>query len=260
MNTSRSFDRAANSYDQTRQLSEPIAKYGIPALIDAIGTGSRVLEVGAGTGRISIPLLERGVDWIGCDLSSPMLKRFQEKFPSPRIAQADATLLPFPAERFDVVLTVHVMHLIPPWREALREFQRVLVPGGAYLNVSTWASVGSSVGDKIREFWRAWLRERGVDGEHPGARDYKDLQEELRSMGAALSEVEAIRFMEAYTLREELGRFAARTYSYTWHIPDEIFDESIKELRAWVASEYGDLDQQVNDEVHFVIHVARFSE
>lgn len=258
MNTSRSFDRAANIYDQTRQLLEPIAKYGIPALVDSIGLRSRVLEVGAGTGRISIPLLERGVDWVGCDLSSPMLKRFQEKFSSPRIAQADATLLPFPSERFDVVLTVHVMHLIPPWREALREFQRVLAPGGAYLNVSTWASVGTSVGDKIREFWRGWLREHGVDAEHPGVRDYKDLQEELRSMGAALSEVEAVRFMEAYTLREELDRFASRTYSYTWHIPDAVFDESIKELRAWVTHEYGDLDQQVNDEVHFVIHMARF--
>src|SRR5689334_5426806 len=83
MNTSRSFDRAANYYDQTRQLLEPIANYGIPALVDAIGSGSRVLEVGAGTGRISIPLLERGVDWVGCDLSLPMMKRFQEKYSTP---------------------------------------------------------------------------------------------------------------------------------------------------------------------------------
>jgi ubiquinone/menaquinone biosynthesis C-methylase UbiE len=258
MNNSRSFDRAANFYDRTRQLPEPIAKYGIPALIDAIGASSRVLEVGAGTGRISIPLLERGVDWIGCDLSSPMLKRFQEKFPSPRITQADATLLPFPAKRFDALLTVHVMHLIPPWREVLREFQRVLVPGGVYINVSTWASVGTSVGDKIREFWRGWLRQRGVDAEHRGARDFNDVQEELRSLGATLNEVEAVRFPEAFTLREELDRFASRTYSYTWDIPDAVFDESIQALRNWVTQEHGDIDQQITDEVRFVIHVARF--
>src|SRR5690242_11572909 len=161
MSTSRSFDRAANYYDQTRQLLEPIATKGIPALVDAIRSGAHLLEVGAGTGRISIPLLERSIDWVGCDLSLPMMKRLQEKYPSPRIAQADATLLPFPTERFDVVLTVHVMHLIPAWRKALREFRRVLVPGGAYINVSTWASVGSSVGVNIREYWRGWLREHG---------------------------------------------------------------------------------------------------
>jgi len=260
MNTSRSFDRAANFYDQTRQLLEPIANHGIPALVNMIGSGSHVLEAGAGTGRISIPLLEGGVDLIGCDLSSPMLKRFQEKLSSARLVQGDATLLPFPGERFDVVLTVHVMHLIPAWREALREFRRVLVPGGAYINVSTWASVGTSVGDEIREFWRGWLRERGVDAEHPGARDFKDVQEELRSMGATLREVEAVRFADSFTLREELDRFAARIYSYTWHIPDAIYEQSIKELRGWVVHEYGDLDQQITDEVRFVIHVARFED
>lgn len=259
MKNSLSFDRAANFYDQTRQLLEPIANYGIPTLVHAIGAGSRVLEVGAGTGRISIPLLERGVDWMGCDLSMPMMKRFQEKYASPRIAQADATLLPLPAGHFDVVLTVHVMHLIPAWREALREFRRVLAPGGTYINVSTWASVGASAGDNIREYWRGWLRQHGVDSENPGARDFKDVQEELRALGATISEIEAVRFPETYTLRAELDRFASRNYSYTWDIPDAIFEESIKELRSWVSAEYGDLDQEMHDEVRFVIHVAKFA-
>lgn len=258
MKNSLSFDRAAHFYDQTRQLLEPIANYGIPALVNAIGPSSRVLEVGAGTGRISIPLLERGMDWVGCDLSMPMMKRFQEKYSSPRIAQADARLLPFPAERFDVVLTVHVVHLIPAWREVLREFQRVLIRGGTYLNVSTWASSGDSVGDKIRDHWRGWLREHGVDAEHPGARDFKDVQAELQSLGATITEIEAVRFPDSFVLREELDRFASRIYSYTWHIPDAIFDESIQELRNWVSSEYGGLDQEIHEEVRFVIHVARF--
>jgi ubiquinone/menaquinone biosynthesis C-methylase UbiE len=258
MNNSLSFDRAANFYDQTRQLLAPIANYGIPALVNAIGPGSRVLEVGAGTGRISLPLLERGVDWMGCDLSLPMMKRFQEKYSLPRIAQADATLLPFPTERFDVVLTVHVMHLIPAWREVLREFRRVLIPGGTYLNVSTWASAGDSVGDKIREHWRGWLREHGVDAEHPGARDFKDVQEELRTLGANLTEIEAVRFPDSFILQEELDRFASRIYSYTWHIPDPVFGESMQELRSWVFSEYGDLDQEIHEEVRFVMQVARF--
>src|SRR5512143_2888443 len=135
MNNSRSFDRAASFYDQTRSLPEAIAKAGIQALVDIIGTSSHILEVGAGTGRISIPLLERGLDLIGCDLSSRMLLRLKEKFPSAPIAQSDASQLPFPKAAFDVVMTVHVLHLIPPWRESLREFRRVLKPEGLYLNV-----------------------------------------------------------------------------------------------------------------------------
>src|SRR5689334_24267582 len=112
MTNSISFDRAAHFYDRTRLLHEPIAKHGIQAILDLTGPKARVLDVGTGTGRISIPLLERGLDLIGCDLSAKMLMRLQEKRPSARIVQADASLLPFPASHFDVVLTVHVMHLI----------------------------------------------------------------------------------------------------------------------------------------------------
>jgi ubiquinone/menaquinone biosynthesis C-methylase UbiE len=258
MRSSRSFDRAANIYDQTRLLLEPIAKYGIPAILDVIGPKARVLEVGSGTGRISIPLLERGVDLIGCDLSSPMLRRFQEKYPSARIAQVDASLLPFPTGQFDIVLTVHVLHLIPSWREVLREFRRVLVPGGAHLNVSTWASVGESVSGKIRQFWRGWMKANGVDAGHPGARERADLLQELHSLGADLTEIEAIRFTDTFNLREELERFRSRVYSETWDLPDAIFDASMKELRAWVTAEYGSLDQEIKEEVRFLIDVARF--
>ena len=258
MNTSRSFDRAADIYDQTRLLPEPIVHYGIPAVLDAIGPHARVLEAGSGTGRISIPLLERGVDLIGCDLSSQMLSRFQQKHPAARLARADASLLPFPADSFDAVLTVHVMHLIPNWREVLREFQRALVRGGVYLNMRTWASVEDSVADQIRKFWRGWLAANGAEVGHPGVREDVQLMEELRSMGVTVSEVEATRYPDSFHLREELDRFASRVYSETWDIPDAIFDSSVKELRAWMLHEYGSLDGEFQEEVRCVIHVARF--
>lgn len=258
MSNSRSFDRAAHIYDQTRPLLEPIEKYGIPALTEIIGPNARLLEVGAGTGRMSIPLLERGVDLIGCDLSVPMLKRFQEKFHAPRIVQADATLLPFPAAQFEAVLTVHVLHLIPAWRETLREFRRVLVPGGTYLNVRTWDSVGVSVSDQIRKFWRGWLAEHGVEAGHVGIRDHAEFLQEMNSLGATVTEVEVVRYPDSFNLGEELDHLAARVSSETWDIPADIFDLSINELRLWAEQEFGNLDQEIKDEVRFVIHVARF--
>ena len=258
MGNSRQFDRAAKYYDETRLLLEPIAKVGIPAILELLVPNARVLEVGSGTGRISIPLLERGVDLIGCDLSSQMLRRLQEKLPSARLARVDASSLPFPAAHFDAVLTVHVLHLIPYWREVLREFRRVLVPGGTFLNVTTGAEVGVSTSAKIRQFWRGWMKANGVEVGHPGAREREDLLQELGSLGADLSEVEAIRFTESFNLREKLNRFAARIYSETWDLPDDIFEESMKELRAWVTAEYGGLDQEITDEVRFFIDVARF--
>lgn len=258
MNSSRSFDRAADIYDQTRFLFEPIATHGVQAILELIGPSARVLDVGTGTGRISVPLLERGVDLIGCDLSVKMLRRLQEKLPSACIAQADASLLPFPTAHFDFVMTVHVLHLIPPWREALREFKRVLKPEGAYFNVKTWEAVGTSMRGEIREFWRSWLKAHGVNAYLTGVQRNAESLPELQSLGAQVTELEVIRYPLKFTLREELERFASRVYPDAWDVPDLLFETSIQELRIWASHEYGDLDQPRADEVRFVIDVARF--
>lgn len=258
MNQSLSFDRAAGYYDQTRPLPAAVASRGMDAILEAAGAAARILEVGAGTGRISIPLLERGADLVGCDISPAMLRRLQEKRPSAPILQADAARLPFPAGNFDAVLTVHVIHLIAPWQEALREFRQVLKPGGVYLNVQTYAPLGSTIRGRMRTFWRAWVEEHGVQIYQPGVRDDQLFLEELRSLGASLSEVEVARFSLPFSLREELERFAARIYSDAWHIPDDVHQASLSALRAWVDREIGDLDQPREDQVRFVIDAARF--
>jgi ubiquinone/menaquinone biosynthesis C-methylase UbiE len=258
MTNSISFDRAAHFYDRTRLLHEPIAQHGIQAILDLTGPRARVLDVGTGTGRISIPLLERGLDLIGCDLSAKMLLRLQEKFPSARIAQVDASLLPFPASQFDVVLTVHVIHLIHPWRKALSDFRRVLVPGGLYLNVKTWEAVGNSIRGRMRDFWQSWLEAHDVYPHLPGVQDDEEFFSELRSLGAHLTQMEVIRYPLTFTLREELERFASRVNSHTWDIPDTVFNGSIEALRTWTNQEYSDLDQERADEVRFVIDAARF--
>jgi SAM-dependent methyltransferase len=258
MNSSRSFDRAASYYDQTRPLPESIAEPGMQAILDITGPKARTLEIGTGTGRIGIPLLERGLDLIGCDLSSKMLRRLHEKFPAARIAQADATLLPFPTSHFEVVLTVHVLHLIPSWRDVLREIRRVLVPEGTYLNVTTWGSAGISIREQLRVHWRDWLATRGLMVRNPGMQDHVDFAQAVQSQGGHLTEIEVLRYPLRFVLREELERYASRILSDSWDIADDIFEDSVQDLRIFAEHEYGTLDQELEDEVRFFIDVVRF--
>jgi hypothetical protein len=97
-----------------------------------------------------------------------------------------------------------------------------------------------------------------VNARQPGAQDGEQFLQELRSLGAHLTEMEVIRYPLTFTLGEELESFVSRVYSNTWNIPDAIFDASLEELRAWVEREYGDLDGQLADEVRFAMDVARF--
>jgi ubiquinone/menaquinone biosynthesis C-methylase UbiE len=258
MNTSLSFDQAADFYDQTRPLFDATADVGIQALLDAAGLGARILEVGTGTGRISIPLMERGANLIGCDLSAKMLARQREKYPPACLARSDAVFLPFPSGHFDVVLTVHVMHLIGPWRAALREFKRVLRGGGVLLNVRTYEVVGTSIRSQMRDTWRIWLETQGVDTRHPGAQSVVDVQAELQSLGARRKEVEVVRFSTSYTLRSELDRYVNRVFSDTWFVAEPVYQASLAELRAWTAREYGDLDQEQAETIRFVFDFAYF--
>lgn len=258
MKASRSFDRAADVYDQTRPLFNASIDAGMRSLLETAGEGAHILEVGTGTGRISIPLLERGADLIGCDLSAKMLSRQRAKYPDARLVQSDAVCLPFPSRHFDALLVVHVMHLIGPWKESLREFKRVLKPGGVFLNVSTYEPVEKSLREKMRDHWRDWLKTQGVDTRHPGAQSDDELRIELRSMGAHLKEVEVVRFPHVYTLRIELDRYEARIFSDTWSVPEEVYQASLADLRDWVMQEYGDLDQKIEETNRFVFDAAYF--
>jgi SAM-dependent methyltransferase len=49
------------------------------ALLADLADGGRILELGIGTGRVAIPLAERGVEVHGIDAAEPMVARMREK-------------------------------------------------------------------------------------------------------------------------------------------------------------------------------------
>jgi ubiquinone/menaquinone biosynthesis C-methylase UbiE len=259
MTTSRSFDRAADIYDQTRDLPEPIASHGIQALMERAGANAFILEVGAGTGRISVPMLERGANLMGCDISMSMMARLREKIPAARLAQADAARLPFVSGRFDALITVHVLHLVGGWREALREFKRVLKPQGRYINGWTWQASNSALA-RARNYWWSRAEARGAERRRPGVQNREALLDEVKGMGAAIEEIEVLRFETPLAPRKVIETIAQRIFSDTWEIPEQAFQASLRELREWAAHEYTDIDQPVAEERRFMLDVVRFGD
>ena len=257
---SQSFDRAVSYYDRTRELPEPVASAGMDAVLSLLRTrpDALLLEVGTGTGRIAIPLLKRGARLVGCDLSRPMLLRQREKFAEARLAQADAVRLPFAANQFDGLLTIHVLHLVGAWRAALREFRRVLAPGAPYVNSWNWHA-GDSIDQRLRNYWRERVEAHGGAWRRPGIQSREELLEEVTHLGASVQEKVALTFTTQLSPQSFIDGIASRVYSDTWEVPDDVFAASLAEMRAWAASEYGDLNRPQQEEQRFLLDVVRFA-
>ncbi len=256
MTNSVSFDRAADFYDQTRDLAESVAVEGIPALLKLMPPHARLLDVGTGTGRISVPLMKLGTDLIGIDLSLKMMAKQREKVPTVRLAQADAARLPFLDQTFDAALTTHVLHLIGPWREALREIRRVVKPGGVYINA--WHHHHDrSVHADIRDHWRNRVRAHGVEWRRPDAAVPEEMIIELQALGD-FEEVSLVSYTTSATPRYELDRIAARVMSEAWNVPDEVYGIALQETRDWAEREIGDLDRPRVEQRNFIAQVVRF--
>jgi SAM-dependent methyltransferase len=256
--SSRSFDRAADYYDQTRELPEPIAKHGIPALVQHIAPRGKILDVGTGTGRISVPLLRLGAEVTGIDLSLKMMGKLREKYRAASLAQADASRLPFASQVFDAVLTTHVMHLIGPWRAAVCEFHRVLKPGGVYIDSTQWHDASSQL-TRIRDHWRELIEVHGALWRRPGVQSRDELNAELKAQGAQLEEVEVLRYYATATPRERLDQIHSRVCSDAWDVPDEVFETTFKEIKAWTKKEIGPLDKPITEERRFMLRIAHFN-
>lgn len=103
----------------------------------SLASDARVLEVGAGPGYFSDKVARRVPSGrlVLLDVQREMLERAQPKLKAAGVnnvdtVQASAERLPFRGDLFHVLFLVQVLGEVPDQRAGLRDFYRVLRPGG----------------------------------------------------------------------------------------------------------------------------------
>jgi ubiquinone/menaquinone biosynthesis C-methylase UbiE len=115
-------------------LNAPLRE--IAVRVTRAGRGTRVLDIGCGTGAQLERYVAAGCDVVGIDISPAMLARARQRLgPAADLRLADAQHIPFGDAAFDVVTATLVLHeLTPAEREAVAtEMARVLTGSGRLL-------------------------------------------------------------------------------------------------------------------------------
>jgi ubiquinone/menaquinone biosynthesis C-methylase UbiE len=138
------WDLASSDYDPLWQDQLAPARTGMLALA-SLAPGEHVLDLACGTGLVTLAAAESvgaGGSVLGTDLSGEMIEVARQRAGEQRAANVtfqrmDAETLDLPDASFDVVLCSLGLMYVPDPQRAVREWLRVLKPGGR-IAIAVW--------------------------------------------------------------------------------------------------------------------------
>ncbi|MFA5837175.1 MAG: methyltransferase domain-containing protein [Bellilinea sp.] len=157
------FSNLSGTYDQITFLKQITMRL---VELTYLKNGDAVLDVATGTGAAAIAAAqivgEEG-KVVGVDLSPEMLKHARRKINEARllnieVCEGDAEHLDFPDSVFDHVVCSLGLFFMPDMIAALREWQRVLKPGGSI----GFSSFGTGLFDPLIGLWTNRLKQHGL--------------------------------------------------------------------------------------------------
>jgi ubiquinone/menaquinone biosynthesis C-methylase UbiE len=251
------FDASAPTFDRYRSLPP-----GVPdAIRCAIRTSitartrPRVLDLGAGTGRIGKAFVAAGDAYVGVDLSLGMLREFARQTAAVDgrvccLAQADGEQLPFRDGAFDVVLLIQVLSGAHRWRGLLDEARRVLKAGGN-LVVGHVMRTPAGIDAQLKSRLAKILEEMGVGLQQP-RKSRDEALAWLRSVTRGTASVVAASWTANRTPREFLARH--RTGARFAALAPSIQEQALHRLTVWAEERFGSLGATVPESCAFELH------
>lgn len=214
------------------------------AALAALGSGSRVLDIGAGTGRVATAFASLGCQVVALEPAVKMLAELRRKAAGQpvRIVAGEGARLPFPRSFFDAVVVARVLYVMADWQAVLREAHDALKPGGCILHEwgngdaqETWV--------QVRERLRTLFQEAGVEHPfHPGARTEAEVDAYLEHLDVIRSAVVPGGPGPSLTLRQFVDRIVSAEFSYVWNVPPPIRERCLTQLIQWCDDTF-DLEQ-----------------
>jgi SAM-dependent methyltransferase len=142
-----SFDEAAADYDRYRS-GYPDRVIDHVLATGGLRHGSRVLEIGCGTGQLSVPLARHGIELIAVELGphlAELARRNLAEFPNASVEVAAFETWPLGDRTFEAVVAASALHWLDPEVRYTKSVQ-ALHPGGSLIIIHAHHVVGGTPG------------------------------------------------------------------------------------------------------------------
>jgi malonyl-CoA O-methyltransferase len=208
-----SFHRQAGDYDGYAVVQRRVVEHLVALLQEEGVAPTRLLDIGAGTGRLLARLRQLYPDAmaVGADLALGMCRAAGETLSGRNVhlVNADAESLPFAAGAFDLVLSTSTFQWLTSLDDAFAEVWRVLAPGGLFC----FAIFGEKTLYELRSSYRT-ARRAGPDRTHSFVSEHDVLAALQRARFAdpsVVSELEVEYHPDVPELLRSLKRIGAGT-------------------------------------------------
>ena len=222
-----------------------------------IRAGQRWLELGPGTGSISLGLITKGIDYVGLDRSATMLQAFRDRLGRAGLKATlhlmDANeLWPVDNGSIDVIFSARAVHHLDVHHVA-SECVRVGRPGPVRIVLGRVRRPPGSVKVEMRRRMLQLLElggYRGIDLVHQS----EAVLDVLTDRGGERIPPEVVaRWTRLRSPVNSLDDWQRRAGLADLDIPPEVKSSVLNELRLWATQHYGDLETRLQQEEWFEI-------
>jgi ubiquinone/menaquinone biosynthesis C-methylase UbiE len=211
------YERARPSYP-TGHLDELAGQLGL-------GPGSTILDLAAGTGKVTRLLIPLAGRVIAVDPSTAMLDELRRQVPEAETLEGTAEAIPLPEESVDAVFVAEAFHWFSTG-PALAEIARVLVPGGGLALLWNHPAWDEATFPWVAEFGARMASLREAYGSMPI--DDGDWTELVEARFAPLTQTTA-----EHVQHLDREGFVTMVSSWTWiaNLPDADRERQLAEIR-----------------------------